>query len=77
MKLNLKFQKGIKIIDSSLEKILVQSNIEYVTQKYQEFYEKFSKTDFTKFPQKYIVYNSVNDVVQDLKMYFIDSLTQK
>lgn len=77
MKLNLKFQKQIKIIDPSLEKTLVQSNIGYISQKYQEFFDKFSKVDFTKFPQKYIIYNSVNEVIQDLKMYFIDSLTQK
>ena len=77
MKFNLKFQKQIKIIDSSLEKLLVQSNIDYISAKYQYFYEKFAKVDFTKFPNKYIIYNSPNDVVQDLKLYFIDSLTQK
>ena len=77
MKLNLKFQKQIKIIDSSLEKILVQSNIDYITSKYKEFYDKFSLVDFTKYSQKYIIYHSTNDVITDLKMYFIDSLTQK
>lgn len=77
MKLNLKFQKQITIIDSSIEKVLVQSNIDHISQKYQDFYDKFSKLDFTKFPQKYILYSSQNDVIQDLKMYFIDSLIQK
>ena len=60
-----------------MEKIMLQSNIDYISIKYQDFFERFSKVDFTKFPQKYIIYNSVNDVVQDLKMYFTDSLTQK
>lgn len=77
MKFNLKFQKQIKIIDSSLEKLIVQSNIDYIGAKYKDFYERFAKVDFTKFPNKYIIYNSPNDVVQDLKLYFIDSLTQK
>ena len=77
MKLKLKFQKQIKIIDSTLEKLLVQSNIDYISIKYQEFYERFSKVNFATNPQKYIIYQSVNDVLQDLKMYFIDSLIQK
>jgi exocyst complex protein 7 len=73
MKLNLKFQRQIRIIDNAIEKQIVQANIEYVVPKYQEFFEKYSKLSFTEFQNKYILYQNSNDVVSDLKLYFIDS----
>lgn len=74
MKINLNFQKQIKIIDSTLEKNIIQNNIDYVSKRYQDFIDKYLKYDFTKFKNKYILYQSSSDVIQDLKMYFIDSI---
>jgi len=73
MKINLKFQQNIQIIDSSLEKILIEANIEKIGKPYEEFYLKYANCGFTKFRNKYILYGSVNDVIQDLKIYFIPS----
>jgi len=78
MKINLKFQQHIQIIDGSLEKMLISANMEHIAGRYEEFYNKFNNTGFTKFRNKYIVYNSSSDVSQDLKMYFMpDSIFRK
>lgn len=77
MKINLKFQQHIQIIDPTLEKKLIESNIETIANKYQEFYERFNDTGFTKFRNKYIIYTSANEVIQDLKLYFMADIIKK
>ena len=71
MKINLKFQQHMQIIDHSLETKIINSNIEHISKKYQIFYEKYADIPFTKFKNKYIVYTSQEDVEQDLKLYFM------
>ena len=71
MKINLKFQQHIQIIDNSLEKMLINANVEYIAQRYQDFYDKYNTLGFTKFRNKYLLYSSSNDVIQDLKLYFM------
>jgi hypothetical protein len=77
MQVNLKLQQKVKIIDTSLEKMLVNENINYLAERYQEFYSQFNNSGFTKFRNKYIKYESAADVAQDLKMYFSDSVLFK
>lgn len=71
MKINLKFQQHMQIIDHSLETKIINANIEHISKKYQGFYEKYANIPFTKFKNKYIVYTSQEDVEQDLKLYFM------
>ena len=71
MKVNLKFQQHIQIIDRSIEQRLIDENIKYLCKRYQEFYDKYNDTGFTRFRNKYIVYMNQGDVEQDLKLYFI------
>jgi hypothetical protein len=73
MKINLKFQQNIQIIDSSLEKMLIEANIDKIAKQYEEFYLKYANCGFTKFRNKYITYGSGSDVIQDLKIYFMPS----
>jgi hypothetical protein len=75
MKMNLKFQKHIQIIDPSLEKALINSNIEHIAERYQRFYDLFNNSGFTKFRNKYIQYVSSSDITQDLKMYFMPDVS--
>lgn len=77
MKLNLKFQQQLQIIETSLEKKLIDSNIEYLTSKYEAMFDKFANSGFTKFKNKYIIYGSKNDVIQDLKLYFMPGSSMK
>ena len=42
MKINLKFQQHMQIIDHSLETKIINSNIEHISKKYQGFYEKYA-----------------------------------
>jgi hypothetical protein len=72
MKINLKFQQNIQIIDSSLEKMLINANIEYIAGRYQEFVEKFGQ-----FTPKCVLFSTSNDVVQDLKLYFMPNSNKK
>lgn len=71
MKINLKFQQHMQIIDHSLETKIINANIEHISKRYQEFYDKYSNIPFTKFKNKYIVYSGQEDVEQDLKLYFM------
>jgi hypothetical protein len=77
MNINLKLQQKVKIIDANLEKMLINENINYLAERYQEFYSQFNGSGFTKFRNKYIKYESSADVTQDLKMYFTDSVIYK
>jgi len=71
MKVNLKFQQHIQIIDRSIEQRLIDENIKYICKRYQDFYDKYNDTGFTRFRNKYIAYMNQGDVEQDLKLYFI------
>ena len=71
MKLNQKFQQHIQIIDRKIEQKIIEKNIEYICDRYQKFYDKFSSMDFTKFRTKYLIYNDASEVEQDLRLYFM------
>ena len=71
MKVNLKFQQHVQIIDREIEQRLINENIKYLCKRYQEFYDKYNNTAFTKYRNKYIVYTNQGDVEQDLKLYFM------
>lgn len=71
MKINLKFQQQIQIIDNSLEKKLIEANINFIVSRYANLYDRFCESGFTKFKNKYVLYSSANDVIQDLKFYFM------
>jgi hypothetical protein len=71
MKINLKFQQQIQIIDVSLEKKLIEANIDFIVSRYASLYDRFCESGFTKFKNKYVLYSSANDVIQDLKFYFM------
>lgn len=71
MKINLKFQQHMQIIDHSLETKIINANIEYICKRYKEFYEKYGIVTFTRFRNKYIIYGNENEVEQDLKLYFM------
>ena len=71
MKLNQKFQQHIQIIDRKIEQKIIEKNIEYVCERYQKFYDKYSQFDFTKFRNKYLIYNDASEVEQDLRLYFL------
>jgi siroheme synthase (precorrin-2 oxidase/ferrochelatase) len=78
MKLHLDRQQRIQIIDRSIENILINENINHVAKRYEEFYNMFGNTGFTRFRNKYIFYNSGSDVTQDLKLYFMpDTVVKK
>jgi hypothetical protein len=77
MQINLKLQQRVKIVDPSLEKSLINENINYLAERYQAFYDIFNNSGFTKFRNKYIKYESAADVTQELKMYFSDSVLFK
>ena len=71
MKINLKFQQNVQIVDRDLEKRIIEANIEYIVNRYMEMFEKYGGVVFTKFKEKYMVYTSQEDVEQDLKLYFM------
>jgi hypothetical protein len=78
MKINMKFQQHIQIIDRSLENLLINENVNHIADRYEAFYNTFNPTGFTKFRNKYIVYSSKSDVIQDLKIYFMpDNIVNK
>jgi len=77
MKNNQNMQRHIKIIDANLEKSIIRENIDYISSKYQNFYDKFHNCGFTQFKNIYIVYNNATEVIQDLKLYFSDALILK
>ena len=71
MKINLKFQQNVQIVDRELENRIIQANIDYIVHRYMEVFEKYGGVVFTKFKEKYMVYTSQEDVEQDLKLYFM------
>ncbi len=77
MKINLKFQQHMQIIDPNLEKNMIDANIQFIAQNYEEFYTLLANSGFTKFKNKYVLYMSANDVIQDLKLYFMQDFKKK
>ena len=71
MKINLKFQQNVQIVDRDLEKRIIEANIECIVNRYMGVFEKYGGVVFTKFKEKYMVYTSQEDVEQDLKLYFM------
>lgn len=74
MKLNLKLQQNAQIIDPNIEKTIINANINYIADKYDSLYKKFGDSGFTKFKERYIIYQSEADVIRDLKLYFSNPL---
>ena len=64
-------KRHIQIIDRKIEQKIIEKNIEYVCDRYQKFYDKYSQFDFTKFRNKYLIYNDASEVEQDLRLYFL------
>ncbi|KAJ1527311.1 hypothetical protein ONE63_008830 [Megalurothrips usitatus] len=54
-----KVQRGYSIPDVELRESLKRDNKEYILPKYNAFYEKYANLQFTKNPEKYVKYTSV------------------
>lgn len=71
MKINLKFQQHLQVIDRVIETRIIDANIQYLCERYQLFINKYSTAAFTKYRNKYIIYLTPSDVEQDLRLYFM------
>lgn len=74
MKLNLKIQQHIQIIDRNIQNTLINENINYVAKRYEGLYTKCRNAGYLKVNDKFIQYSSADDVIQDLKMYFMPNV---
>ena len=70
MKLNLKIQQHIQIIDKNIEKSMVKNNIKYITKNYQEILNKYQNVNFSKNIDKVIIYKNIEQVSNELQTYF-------
>ena len=70
MKINLKIQQHIQIIDKNIEKLMVNNNVNYVCKRYQILLDKYKNVKFTKNEDKIILYKNVQEVSQELQTYF-------
>ena len=70
MKINLKIQQHIQIIDKNIEKSMVKNNISFVCKKYQIILDKYKNVNFTRNIDKIILYKNIKQVEQDLQTYF-------
>jgi uncharacterized membrane protein YheB (UPF0754 family) len=70
MKLNLKIQQHIQIIDKNIEKSMVKNNIKYITKNYQEILNKYQNVNFSKNIDKVIIYKDIEQVSNELQTYF-------
>jgi len=64
-----KVQRGYSVPDVELRESLKRDNKEYIIPKYDLFFNTFSKTQFTKNPEKYIKYKS-EDVANIIDKFF-------
>ena len=70
MKINLKIQQHMQIIDKNIEKSMVKNNINFVCKRYRVILEKYRNIKFTKNEDKIILYKNIEQVEQELKTYF-------
>ena len=70
MKINLKVQQHIQIIDKNIEKLMVKNNISYVCKRYQIILDRYKNINFTRNLDKIVLYKNVQQVEQELKEYF-------
>ena len=70
MKINLKIQQHIQIIDKNIEKSLIKNNMLFIGKRYQNLLDKYKNINFTRNEDKIIVYKNVQQVTEELKNYF-------
>ena len=70
MKLNLKIQQHIQIIDKNIEMSMIKNNISYICKRYQIVLDRYKNINFTKNIDKIILYKNVEQIEQELKTYF-------
>ena len=70
MKINLKIQQHIQIIDKNLEQTMIKNNIKFLCKKYQALLNKYKDVKFTRNEEKFILYKSSEQVEEELKTYF-------
>ena len=70
MKINLKIQQHMQIIDKNIEKSMVKNNINFVCKRYRVVLDKYKNIKFTKNEDKIILYKNIEQVEQELKTYF-------
>ena len=70
MKINLKIQQHVQIIDPNIEKLMVKNNISYVCKRYQIILDRYKTINFTRNFDKIVLYKNVQQVEQELKEYF-------
>ena len=70
MKLNLKIQQHIQIIDKNIEKSMVKNNISFITKKYQALLDKYKDIKFSKNVDRIIIYKNVGQITEELNTFF-------
>ncbi len=70
MKLNLKIQQHIQIIDKNIENSMVNNNISFITKRYQLLLDKYKDIKFSKKVDKIIIYKNVEQITKKLKTFF-------
>ena len=70
LRINLKIQQQIQIIDKNIQKVMISNNINYVTKQYQKFIDKYGNVDFAKNKGKFIIYKSSDEVAYELNKFF-------
>ena len=70
MKINLKVQQHIQIIDKNIEMLMIKNNISYVTKRYQIVLDRYKNVNFSKNVDKIILYKNIEQIEQELRTYF-------
>ena len=70
MKINLKVQQHIQIIDKNIENSMIKNNISYLTKRYQKILERYQNINFSTNIDKIILYKNIQQVEQELRTYF-------
>ena len=64
-----RIQKGYAIPDTELRDSMVNDNKEFILPKYEQFYSKYARMNFSKTPDKYLRY-TVDDVRRCIEQLF-------
>jgi len=70
MKINLKVQQHIQIIDKNIENSMIKNNISYLNKRYQKILDKYQNIHFSSNIDKIIIYKNIEQIEQELKTYF-------
>ena len=70
MKINLKVQQHIQIIDKNIEMLMIKNNISYVTKRYQIVLDRYKNVNFSRNVDKIILYKNIEQIEQELRTYF-------